>query len=153
MGKSVKAIPDGYHALTPHLVVSDAKKAVAFYQKAFGARELFSFPTPDGGIAHAQLQIGDSVLMLCQECEERGMRSPKKVGGVSSSLFLYVADVDASFEKAVAAGAKSKQPVADMFWGDRYGSVTDPFGHDWEIATHVKDVSPEELQAAMAQET
>lgn len=150
MTQNVSPIPPGYHSVTPHLVVDHAQNAVAFYEKAFGARTLFTMPGPDGGVVHAQLQIGDSIVMLCQECEERGLRSPKTVGAVSSRLFLYVPDVDASFRQAVAAGAATKIPVEDMFWGDRFGVVTDPFGHDWELATHVRDVTPQEMQAALA---
>lgn len=147
----VKPIPDGFHTLTPHIVVKGATQAIAFYQKAFGAEELFSFKDPSGQVMHAEVRIGDSLLMLCEECPDMGARGPLAIGGSSVTLALYVKDVDQAFAKAVAAGATVRMPVADMFWGDRYGMVADPFGHVWSLATHVKDVTPGEMAAAMAQ--
>lgn len=148
----VKPIPDGYRTLTPHLIVKDAAKAIAFYKKAFGAQELFSMPSPDGkSIVHAELQFGDTRLMLCEECAEMGAKSPLTTGGTSSSIFVYVKDVDASFRRAIEAGAKELQPPTEMFWGDRYGRLQDPSGHEWEIATHVKDLTPEQIAKGAAE--
>jgi PhnB protein len=141
-----KPIPDGYHTVTPYLIVKGAGEAIEFYKKAFGAEELFRMPGPDGrGVMHAEIRIGDSVIMLADEFPDRGYLSPLARGGATSSLLLYVEDVDASFARAIAAGATEKMPVSDMFWGDRYGQVSDPFGHDWSIATHKEDVAPEDM--------
>ena len=149
---AVKAIPDGYYSLTPYVVVKGAAEAIEFYKTVFGATEIMRMPGPDGRIMHAELKIGNSVLMLSDENLERGYLSPLSRGGASSSVMLYTDDVDATFKKAVAAGAKAEQPPTDMFWGDRMANLYDPFGHSWAIATHKEDVSPEEMEKrAMAQ--
>jgi PhnB protein len=154
MPNQVKPIPDGYHSLTPYLTVNDAARAIDFYKRAFGAQEVARMDGPGGKIMHAELKFGDSMLMLSDEMPGAGGRSPKSLGGTPVNIFLYVKDVDSTFQQAVAAGAKGEMPVADMFWGDRYGKVTDPFGHSWSLATHKEDVAPEEMrkraQAAMA---
>ena len=147
---SVKAIPDGYHTVTPYFTVRDAAAALEFYKMAFGAVELMRFDTPGGGVAHAEVQIGDSKLMFGDECPEFGNKSPQTLGGTAGGLCLYVADCDAVFEKALAAGATVMKPMADQFYGDRSGTVIDPFGHAWTIATHKEDVSVEEMHARMA---
>jgi PhnB protein len=149
-----KAIPEGYHSVTPYLVIKDAAKALEFYKNAFGATELVRMPGPGGKIMHAEIKIGDSPLMISEEMPERGTKSPQTLGGTPVSIFLYVNDVDAFAAKATAAGAKTLMPVQDQFWGDRYGQLADPFGHVWGVATHKEDVSPEEMRkraaAAMA---
>jgi PhnB protein len=145
----VKAIPDGYYSLTPYLVISGAAEAIEFYKKAFGAVEIVRMPGPGGRIMHAEVKIGDSMLMLSDENPERGHLSPKTRGGATSSVMLYTDDVDATFKQAVAAGAKVDMPPDDMFWGDRMANVTDPFGQMWAIATHKEDVSPEEMEKRM----
>jgi PhnB protein len=147
----VKPIPDGFHTVTPHLVVKGASEAIDFYRRAFGAEEVFRFETPAGGVAHAEIRVGDSRVMLAEECPEMGGRGPLAIGGTPVTLALYVKDVDRAFAQAVAAGATVRMPVADMFWGDRYGQVIDPFGNVWSLATHVKDVTPAEMAKAMAQ--
>ncbi len=150
---TVKPIPDGNHALTPYLIVNDADAAIAFYRKALGASELFRMEGPPGKIGHAEIRIGDSVLMLSDEHAEMHAYGPKHYGGSPISLMLYVEDVDAVVNGAVKAGATLVRPVADQFYGDRSGIITDPFGHNWFIATHIEDVPPEELAArAAAQE-
>ena len=146
MSGKVKAIPEGYHAVTPYLIVNDGARAIEFYKKAFGATELFRMAGPDGKIGHAEIKIGDSPIMLADEVPAMGHRSPQSLGGSPVSILLYVEDVDAVFNQAVAAGAKVARPVADQFYGDRTGGVTDPFGHAWYIATHKEDVSLEEMQ-------
>jgi PhnB protein len=146
MAGKVSPIPEGCHSITPHLIVDDGEKAIDFYTKAFGAKELFRVPSP-GGIAHAELQIGDSHIYLCAECPEMGAKSPKTYGGSPVGIHLYVEDVDTAFKTALDAGCKETMPLSKMFWGDRYGKVTDPFGHTWSLATHVEDVPPEELPA------
>jgi len=148
--KKVPPIPTGHRSLAPYLCIRGAGKAIDFYTRAFGAKELFRFPGPDGRISHAELQIGDSVLMLADENPAQGTRSPEAYHGTPASVFLYLADVDSVFKKAAAAGAKIVTPPEDMFWGDRYGKLTDPFGHEWGIATHIEDVSPEEMAGRMA---
>jgi PhnB protein len=145
MSQTVKPVPDGYHTVTPYLVVEGAASAIAFYKKAFGAEELFRMPTPDGKIAHAEIQIGDARVMLCDPMPQMGVEARSK-----ANLFLYVPDVDAWFKRAVAAGAKETMPVADMFWGDRFGKLVDPFGHNWQIASHIEDVDPEEMMKRAA---
>jgi PhnB protein len=145
----VSAIPSGHRSLAPYLVVRGAAKALDFYARAFGGRELFRMPGPGGKIMHAEVQIGDSVLMLADENPERGARAPEANGASAASVFLYIPDVDAVFQKAKAAGAKVLSPPADMFWGDRYGQLQDPFGHQWGIATHLEDVSPKEMEVRM----
>jgi uncharacterized glyoxalase superfamily protein PhnB len=156
---AVKAIPDGYHSITPQLTVKDGAKAIEFYKKALGAQELMQMPGPDGGLMHAELKIGDSVFMLSAEMPEMGCRAPVSAGSVSGALYVYVPDVDAAFKRAVEAGAKVTMPVTDMFWGDRFGQVEDPSGHRWGLATHKKDLSPSEIEkgqkeffASMAQQ-
>jgi uncharacterized glyoxalase superfamily protein PhnB len=146
--KKAKAqpIPKGYHIITPSLVVSGAKEALEFYKKAFGAKEVGkAMTTPDGKILHGEFRIGDSIVMYSDEFPNMGSRSPLSVGGVSSSLMIYTRDADALFNQAVASGAKVAMPIGDMFWGDRYGVVTDPFGHQWQIATHKEDLTPKEM--------
>jgi PhnB protein len=141
----VKPIPEGYHTVTPVLAVDDASAAIEFYARAFGARERTRMPAPDGKIAHAELEIGDSVVMLADPFPQATTRSPKQLGGTSVGLFLYVEDVDGFVQRAVDAGATVTMPPDDMFWGDRFGQLSDPFGHQWQVATHVEDVPPEEM--------
>ena len=148
---AAKAIPDGFHSLTPHLVCRDAAAAIAFYKRAFGAEEMFRMPGPDGKLMHASVRIGDSMLMLVDEMPQWGAVGPSEMARSPVTIHLQVADADAVFAQAVAAGAKSTMPVADMFWGDRYGTLRDPFGHCWAVATHVRDMSVEELQKAGAE--
>jgi len=141
----IKPIPDGYHTVTPYLVIKNAAKAIEFYKEAFGATELMRLPAPDGNVMHAEIRIGDSPVMLCDECPTWNALSPETIGGTSVSIMLYLEDVDTVVNRAVAAGATLVMPVADQFWGDRMGTVVDPFGHKWSIATHTEDVSPEEI--------
>ena len=153
MRTKMKPIPKGYHAVTPYLSVKGAAGAIAFYKKAFGAKEIMRMPGPKGTIGHAEIQVGDSRIMLADEFPEMNFRSPRSVGGTPVNIHLYVPDADKVAKKAVAAGAKMLRPAADQFYGDRSGSLEDPFGHVWHIATHVKDVSMKELKkraAAMA---
>jgi len=146
----VQPIPAAYPGVTPYLIVRDAARALEFYKQAFGASEQMRFPTPDGRIGHAEMKIDEGLFMLADEYPEQGYRSPDSVGGTPVSLMFYVRDVDALFARAVAAGATVKQSVKDQFYGDRNGTLTDPFGHVWTIATHVEDVSPEEIERRMA---
>jgi len=152
---AVEPIPEGYHSVTPYLAVEDANRAIEFYKEAFGAEEVVRMPGPEGKIAHAELQIGDSKLMLSDPFEQSSVRPPAERGGPTASIFLYVDDVDATFEQATDAGATVTMPLEDMFWGDRFGSVTDPFGHVWSLATHKEDLTEEEMaertKAAMAE--
>lgn len=142
-------IPEGYHTVTPHLVVENAAEAIEFYKRAFGAQELCRMPAPDGKrLFHAELQIGDSRLMLCDAFPEYGSPGPKALGGSPITLHLYVDNVDVAFDRALQAGATVAMPLEDMFWGDRYGKLVDPYGHHWSLATHVRDVSPEEMKQA-----
>lgn len=141
-----KAIPEGYHSLTPYLVIKGASDAIEFYKRAFGATEIMRMPSPDGRIGHAELAIGDSKLMLADEYPEMGHRSPQSIGGTGVSLMLYLDKVDEVFKRALAAGAKEVQPIKDQFYGDRSGTLQDPFGHVWTISTHVEDVPPEEMR-------
>ncbi len=143
---AVKPIPEGYHSVTPYLCVKGGTRALEFYKKALSATERMRIMHPDGRVGHAELQIGDSVMMLSDEFPEMDVRSPETVGGSPSSIHLYVDDVDAVFQQAVAAGATVKRPVADQFYGDRMGGIVDPFGHTWWISTHIEDVSPEEMK-------
>ena len=143
---AVKPIPEGYHTVTPYLVVENASAALDFYKKAFGAHEVVRMDAPGGKIAHAEIKIGDSMIMLADEMPGTGARSPKALGGTGTGVMLYVPDADAVFKQATAAGAKVEMPIADQFWGDRYGKLTDPFGHSWSIATHKEDVAPEEMK-------
>ena len=145
----VQAIPEGMHSLTPHLVCRGAAAAIEFYGRAFGAIELFRLPGPDGRLIHACVRIGDSQLFLFDEMPEHGAHSPQTLKGTPVTIHLQVEDADAAFARAMRAGATVSMPLADMFWGDRYGRVTDPFGHSWSIATHVRDVSPDDMVAAM----
>jgi len=147
---AVRPVPEGYHTLTPYLIVSGAEAAIDFYKQAFGAQELFRFPF-QGKIGHAELQIGDSRFMLADEFPEMGARAPGTIGGSPVGLCLYVENCDAVFEKAVAAGATVERPLKDQFYGDRSGTVRDPFGHQWTISTHVEDVPPEELARRAAE--
>jgi PhnB protein len=144
----VQAIPEGMHSLTPHLICADASAAIDFYKRAFDAFEFSRTAGPNGRLMNAMLRIGDSALMLMDENLEWGALSPTQLKGTPVSIHLYVEDVDAAFARAVKEGATAKMPPADMFWGDRFCSVIDPFGHSWSIATHIKDVSPEDSQAA-----
>ena len=145
----IKPIPDGMHTLTPHLVCAGAADAIKFYEKAFNAVELSRLPGPGGKLMHASVRIGDSVLMLVDENLEWGALGPKTLKGSPVTIHLYVENADATVEQAVAAGAKITMALADMFWGDRYGVLEDPFGHHWSVATHTRDVSPREMQEAM----
>jgi uncharacterized glyoxalase superfamily protein PhnB len=147
---TVKPVPDGYHTVTPHLAVRDAAKAIAFYATAFGAEEILRMPGPGGVVMHAEVRIGNSIVMLGEEAPQMGAVSPQTLGGSPVSLLLYVNDVDASFARAERAGCTVQQPLTDMFWGDRYGKLEDPFGHHWGLATHKEDVSPEEMAKRMA---
>ena len=146
---TTKAIPDGMHTVTPHLICANASAAIEFYKKAFNATETSRLPGPSGRLMHASLRIGDSTVMLVDEMPEHGALGPKSLKGSPVAIHLYVEDADATAAQAVAAGAKTIMPVADMFWGDRYGQLEDPFGHRWSIATHVRDVTPAEMQQAM----
>jgi PhnB protein len=140
-----KPIPEGYHSVTPYLSVDDAAEAIEYYKKAFGAKERARMDAPGGKIGHAELEIGDSLVMLSDPFPQATTRTPKELGGTSASIFMYVEDVDAVVKQAVDAGATITMEVADQFWGDRFGTVQDPFGHLWSIATHVEDVPPEEM--------
>lgn len=145
--KTPAAIPPGYHALTPQLTVQGADRAIDFYKRAFGAEELVRMAGSDGkGIMHAELKIGDSIFFVGDEVPNMGCRSPQSLGGITASLYIYVKDVDAAFRRAVAAGAQVRMPVADMFWGDRYGRVTDPFGHEWGLGTRTEDLTPGQIR-------
>jgi PhnB protein len=141
----VKPIPEGYHTLTPYLAVDNATEAIEWYKRALGAKERLKMEAPGGTIGHAELEIGDSLVMLSDPMPQSTVRSPKELGGTSASIFVYSEDVDATVKKAVDAGAKVEMEVADQFWGDRFGTISDPFGHLWSIATHVEDVPPEEM--------
>ena len=156
MTKKVKPIPDGYHSVTPYLVVDGAAKAIDFYKKVFGATEMMRMASPDGSrVGHAELKIGDSPVMLADEHPEMNIRGPHSIGGTPVSMMVYVEDVDKVAERALAAGAQELRPVVDQFYGDRSGTFLDPFGHMWTVSTHVEDVPPEEMEkraaAAMAQ--
>jgi len=142
---AAKPVPAGFHTVTPYLAVHDAAAAIDFYQKAFGAKVGVRMDTPNGKIGHAELKIGDSTIMLADEMPGMSTRSPRTLGGASGGVFLYVDDVDSAFRQATSAGAEVVMPLADMFWGDRYGQVKDPFGHVWSMATHKEDVAPEEM--------
>jgi PhnB protein len=142
---SVKPIPEGYHSVTPYLIVGGAVEAIEFYEKAFGAVELFRMPAPGGKIGHAEIKVGDSPIMLADEYPDMGYQGPQSLGGSPVSLMIYVADVDTVFKQAVDAGAIVKEALQDKFYGDRMGTVVDPFGHRWHLATHKEDVSPEEM--------
>jgi PhnB protein len=146
MTHQIKPVPEGYHTITPHLVVKGASQAIEFYKQAFGAEEIRRVPGRDGkSLIHAELKIGDSRLFLVDEFPEMGCQSPRSYGGSSVTIHLFVDNVDSFFKIALAAGAEERMPVADMFWGDRYGRLVDPFGHEWSVATHKEDLTPEEL--------
>jgi uncharacterized glyoxalase superfamily protein PhnB len=147
--QKARPIPEGMRTVTPHLICAGAADAIEFYKKAFGAVETARLPGPQGKIMHAMMRIGDSALMLVDEMPEWGALGPKALKGSPVTIHLYVDDVDAFAARAVKAGAKITMPVEDMFWGDRYGKLEDPFGHHWSLATHLRDVSPEEMQQAM----
>jgi PhnB protein len=142
---AVKPIPEGYHTLTPYIAVDDAKKAIEFYKRAFGAKERVVMPGPNDIIAHAELEIGDSLVMLSDPFPQSTLTPPKQLSGATGALFMYVEDVDEIVQQAVDAGASITMQPENQFWGDRYGKVKDPFGHEWQIATHVEDLSPEEI--------
>ena len=151
---AAKPIPEGYHTASPYLAVDDAARAIEYYEQAFGAQEVVRMDAPGGKIGHAELEIGDSKLMLSDPFPQSSVRPPGAVGGTTASVFMYVEDVDAVVKQAVDAGATVTMEVADQFWGDRFGTVSDPFGHVWSIATHVEDLTPEQIaergQEAMA---
>ena len=148
MNAKAKPIPDGMHTLTPHLVCAGAAEAIEYYKKAFGAVEIMRLPGPDGRLIHASVKIGDSILMLVDEMPEWGSVGPKALKASPVTIHLAVENADEVIDRAVAAGAAIKMPVADMFWGDRYGIVVDPFGHSWSVATHIRDMTKEEIMAA-----
>lgn len=152
MTNKVKAIPEGYHSVTPYLVVQNCARAIEFYKRAFGAKEIMRMDGPQGKISHAEIKIGDSPIMLSDEIPGMGTRSPQSLGGTTSGVFLYVDNVDPMFDQAVSAGAKPDRRPADMFWGDRYGTLTDPFGHSWSLATHKEDVAPDEMRRRVKDE-
>jgi len=149
---AVKPIPEGYHSVTPYLIVKDASKAIEYYKKAFGATEIMRFPGPNNTVAHAEIQIGDSRIMLADPGQNE-YRSPQELGGTPVSLMIYVNDVDKVFNQAVSAGAKQSRPIQDQFYGDRSGNLIDQFGHVWTVATHKEDVSPEEMERRMKAHT
>jgi PhnB protein len=142
---TVKPIPDGYHSITPYLMIKGASEAIEFYKRAFGATEIFRLSHPNGQIGHAEIKIGDSSIMLADACDQAEFHPPASLGGSSVALHVYVEDVDAQFNQAVSAGAKAVKPVLDQFYGDRTGMLQDPFGHIWFLATHKKDITPEEI--------
>jgi PhnB protein len=147
---ATKPIPDGYHAITPYLIVDGAAKAIDFYKAAFGATELFRFPDRDGRIGHAELRFGDSLVMLADQYPEREIHAPGRLGGSPVSIMLYTEGVDQVVERAVGLGAKIKRPIENQFYGDRSATIEDPFGHQWHVATHIEDVSPEEMERRAA---
>ena len=155
MSQAVKPVPEGYRTVTPYLTIRGADRAIEFYKRVFGAKEVVRMPGPDGKLMHAELEIGDSMIMLSDEFPEMGGKPPEALNGTPVSIFLYVEDVDKVFQQAVNAGATPQMPLQDMFWGDRFGKLADPFGHQWALATHKEDVAPEELAkraaAAMSQ--
>jgi PhnB protein len=149
MAERVKAIPDGLHSITPNLIIKDASKAIDWYKKALGAQELYRMPGPDGRLMHAEIKIGDAVVMMTDEMPEMGGRGPQMLGGTPVSLTIYCEDCDALFNRAVGAGASVRMPLEDAFWGDRWGMLTDPFGHVWSIATRKENLSVPEMKRAM----
>lgn len=148
---NVKPVPDGCHTLNPYLTVKNAEQAIEFYKKAFNAQELYRMPGPDGKIMHAELRIGDSTLMLSEEFPEMGNKSPLTIGGSPCTIMLYTDNVDQLWDMAVRAGAQVRMPLSDMFWGDRFGGLTDPFGHLWSLAQHIEDVAPDEMHKRQEQ--
>jgi PhnB protein len=147
---AVKPIPDGYQSVTPYLIVSGAAQALDFYKRAFGAKERMRLPMPEGRIGHAEIEIGGSVIMLADEFPKMGVKSPQTIGGTPVGICLYVTDVDAVFKQAIDAGGKQEKPLQNQFYGDRSGTLIDPFGHKWTVATHIEDVPPEEITRRMA---
>ena len=145
----VKPIPDGYHSITPYLYLSSSAKAIEFYKNAFDAEEVLRLPMPDGSIAHAEVKIGDSIVMMSDENPQWGTKGPTTLGGTSAGFAIYLPDVDKAFAKAIAAGATVMRPVQDQFYGDRSGTVVDPFGHTWTLATHTQDLTPEQMKKNM----
>ena len=150
MKNKVKPVPDAYTTATTYLTVRGGAKAIDFYKQAFGAKELFRMPGPDGKIMHAEILIGNSHIMLADESDSAETKSPQTLNGSTGGIFLYLEDVDSSFQQAVKAGAKQTMPLQNMYWGDRFGKLTDPFGHKWMLASHVEDISPEEIEERMA---
>ena len=146
MAGHVKSIPEGFRSVTPYLTVNDTSRAIDFYKRAFGAHEVMRMEGPGGKIGHAEIKIGDSIVMLADEMPASGTKSPQSLGGTTSGVYLYVDNADAVFNQAVSAGAHVEAPIADMFWGDRYGRLKDPFGHAWAVVTHKEDVAPAELE-------
>jgi len=153
MANKVKPIPEGYHNITPYLVIKGAAAAIDFYKQAFGATEIMRMPQPDGRVGHAELKFGDSVVMLADEYPEMQVVGPKTLGNTSVGLLLYLDDVDKAVERAASLGAIIKKPIADQFYGDRTGTIEDPFGHKWTLAVHIEDVSQEEMQRRMEAQT
>ena len=147
---TAKPIPDGYHSLTSYLIVDGAAAALDFYKKAFGAEEVCRMPGPGGKVMHAEMKVGDSIIMVGEEALDRGAKSPQTLGGSGVTLMVYLPNVDQAFDKAIKAGCTAKMPPSDMFWGDRYGQLTDPYGHCWALATHIEDVAPQEMEKRMA---
>jgi uncharacterized glyoxalase superfamily protein PhnB len=145
MTHQVKPVPEGFHTVTPHLVIKGAVEAIEFYKKAFGAEEISKMPGPDGRLMHAAVKIGDSIVFLVDEAPQWGNRGPQSLGGTPVGIHLYVEDVDAVFQRAVAAGGTVKMPLEDMFWGDRYGVVTDPFGHNWSLASRRENLTSDQI--------
>ncbi len=150
---AVKPIPEGYHSISPALAIDGAAEAIDFYKRAFGAKERYRMDAPDGKIAHAELEIGDSVVMLSDPFPQSTVKAPTELGGTTVGVFVFVEDVDAVFQQAVDAGATVTMPLDDMFWGDRFGAVRDPYGHSWSLATRVEDVPPDELEERAKQAT
>jgi PhnB protein len=148
---AVKPIPEGYHSVTPYLIVNDASAAIDFYKRAFGATEIMRMPGPDGKVGHAEIRIGDSFIMLADEFPTMGARSAKSLGGSPVSIMIYVEDVDSVVKQALAAGAKEIRPLQNQFYGDRSGSYQDPFGLEWYLATHVEDIPPDEMERRAAE--
>ena len=149
MTRNVKAIPDGFHTVTPYLSVNNAAEAIEFYKRAFGAEERYRLPMPGGRIGHCELKIGNSIIMLADESPKCGSKSPQTLNGSPVAFALYVEQVDEAFDRAIEAGATLKEPLTDMFWGDRVGTVIDPYGHKWTLMTHIEDVPPQEMKARM----
>lgn len=146
---AVQPIPEGYHSVTPYLIFGDAGKAIRFYQQAFGATERMRMPTPDGKIGHAEIRIGDSTIMLADEFPDMGARGPEAYGGSPAGFMIYVEDVEATFRRAIEAGGEEVRPIEDKFYGDRSGTLKDPFGYQWTVSTHVEDVAPDEMERRM----
>ncbi len=152
MAGKVNAIPEGFGTVTPHIIARNAVEALEFYKKAFGAEEVMRIPGPDGkSVMHCEFQIGNSRIMMCDEFPDMGANSPQAIGGTPVTIHLYVEDADAVYNRAVNAGATATMPLTDMFWGDRYGKLVDPYGHQWSVATHVEDVSPEDMAQRMSE--